>query len=312
MISLDKFKVKLVSESFTEGSFEIGPLPRGFGNTLGNSIRRILLSSISGAAVTSIQIDNVKHEYTTLDGMSDDIITLVLKLKDIAVKVYSDEPQIITINVKGKKGQPVEISSSDFVVPSEVELITDNIILSTLTDDIDFLARITVEKGTGYAYADESKRKELGIIPLDANYSPVKRVQMDVVQTRYGQFANLEQVNLKIYTNGVVSPSESLLSAVEIFDQLANKLVDLLGGDSSLNEIPKEEEVIVPVVEEKLLVSQLNLSTRLTNALLNAGITDLKDLQGKNRDEVANYRGMGRKSMTELDEILLDKNISFD
>lgn len=311
MISLDKFKVKLIEESESVGKFQIGPLPRGYAYTLGNTLRRILLSSIPGAAVTSVAIDGIKHEYTSPEGVQDDIITLVLKLKDLAIKSYTDEPQVIELKVKGKKGEPLVVKASDFMLPSDVEIINGDLEITTLTSNVDFKMQLTVEQGVGYTHADEEKRKEIGVIPIDGIFSPVKRVQLDVTNARFGQYTDLDQINLEIYTNQTVTPSESLLKAAEIFDQMANKLVDLLGGDSSLNEIPHEVEQTLETKEEKIVVSQLNLSTRLTNALLNAGISDLRELKNRGREEVASFRGMGKKSMTELEEIIMDKGISF-
>ncbi|MCA9383671.1 DNA-directed RNA polymerase subunit alpha [Candidatus Dojkabacteria bacterium] len=311
MISLDKFKVKLAEEDGNRALFEIGPLPRGFGYTLGNSIRRILLSSVSGSAVTAVKIDGVKHEYSTMEGVHDDIITILLKVKEIAVKIHDDGPHTIKLSVKGKKGSPLVVTAADFDLPSEVEVVNGDLEITTLTKDVDLTIELTVEKGTGYAYPDENKRKELGVMPIDSVFSPVKRVQLDVVQARLGQYTDLDQINLNVFTNGTMSPAEALLEAVEIFDHMANKLVDLLGGDSTLNQLPSEEEEVVEEEEEKILVSQLNLSTRLTNALLNAGISDLRDLRQRAREEVASFRGMGKKSMTELEELMLEKGLTF-
>lgn len=311
MIKLDQFKVKGTKESSDHGIFEIGPLPRGFGHTLGNSLRRILLSSINGGAVTAIKIDGIKHEYATLEGLQEDIITLVLKLKELAIKVYADEPQKIKLNVKGKKGEVLVVKASDLELPSAVEIINGDLEIATLTKDINLKVEITVENGVGYSLADEDKRKEIGVIPVDSIFSPVKRVKMDVVQARVGQYTDLDQVNLEIFTNGTITPRESLLKSAEIYDELANRLVNQLGGDAKLAEQLLEQEKQQEVKEEKVLVSDLNLSTRLTNALLNAGIADLRELKTKSRDEVINFRGMGKKSITELDQIMTDHNISF-
>lgn len=311
MIKLDQFKVKLVEENDTIGKFEIGPLPRGYGHTLANSLRRILLSSIPGAAVTAVKIGGVKHEYSTLEGLQEDVITLLLKLKELSLIVHSTEPQVMKLSVKGKKSGTTVVKASDLELPSDVEIINNDLELATLTKAVTLDLEITVEQGTGYARADENKRKEIGIIPIDSVFGPVKRVRVDIVQARVGQYTDLDQINLEILTNGTVKPSDSLLKAAEIYDEMANRLLDMLGGDSKLAEemIKKEHEQFVEV--EKILISDLNLSTRLTNALLNAGITDLNDLKTRSRDEVTNFRGMGKKSITELDDILKEHNISF-
>lgn len=313
MITLDKFKVKVVEENATVGKFEIGPLPKGFGYTLANSVRRILLSSIPGAAIVSVKIAGVKHEYSTIEGVLDDVITIMLRLKELALKNYSDSPVVLKLSVKGKKGSKVEVSAKDFDIPSEIEIINKDMHITTLTADVKFDLEVIVENGEGYAYPDEEKRKELGTLPLDSIFSPVKRAEVAITTARLGQDTDLDQIDLTVYTNGTIKPSEALLKSVEIFDQLANRLVDLLGGDSQLAEqqlvAQKTEEK--EVVEEKILVSQLNLSTRLTNSLLNAGISNLKDLENKSREEALSFKGMGKKSMTELEDIMSEKGITF-
>ncbi|MBW7953609.1 MAG: DNA-directed RNA polymerase subunit alpha [Candidatus Dojkabacteria bacterium] len=311
MIKLDQFKVTAQQETDTFGAFQIGPLPRGYGHTLGNSLRRILLSSIPGAAVTAVKIDGVKHEYSTLDGLQEDIISILLRLKELAIKNYSEDPQIIRLKVKGKKGDLVKVTADDFELPSEVEIVDKDFELATLTKDVSLDMEITVESGEGYAYADEAKRKEIGIIPLDSVFSPVKLVRADVVPARVGQYTNLDQINIEITTNGTIKPSEALLQAANIYDEIANRLVDMLGGDSQLAQEQLKKESFEVQETEKVLVSDLNLSTRLTNALLNAGVTDLHDLSAHSRDEVANFRGMGKKSLTELDDIMAEHAVSF-
>ena len=311
MIKLDQFRVKIVKDEDDFGSFEIGPLPRGYAHTLGNSLRRILLSSIPGAAVTAVKINGIKHEYSTLDGLQEDVIMLLLKLKELAIKIFSDEPQILKLSVKGKKSGLTVITAAELEIPSDIEILNKDLEIATLTKNSDLELEITVERGEGYSYADESKRKEIGIIPLDSNFSPVKRVKIQVTQARVGQYTNLDQVNLEIYTNGTIKPSEALLKSVEIYDEMANRLVDMLGGDSKLAEELIKQEQTNEVEEEKILISELNLSTRLTNALLNAGITDLRDLNGRSREEVANFRGMGKKSLTELEDIMTQHSFAF-
>jgi DNA-directed RNA polymerase subunit alpha len=313
MIGLDQFKVTRIEEKDDFGIFEIGPLPRGYGYTISNSLRRILSSSIKGAAVTAVKIDGVKHEYTTLDGLQEDVITLILKLKDLAIKMDGEEKAIIKLNVKGKKNEVLTVKASDFELPSNLEIINKDLEIATLTSDINLNIEITVESGIGYAYPDESKREEMGVIPLDSIFSPVKRVKVDIEKTRVGQYTDLDLIRLEIYTNSTKTPIECLLSATETYDQIANRLVDLLGGDSSKldAEMAVAEEAHAQE-EVKILISELGLTTRLNNALLNAGITNLADINKYSKDEVANFRGMGKKSLTELISIMEAHNIKFE
>ncbi len=313
MIGLDKFKITKEKEDAYSGIFTIGPLSKGYGVTLGNTLRRILLSSIPGAAVTAVHIDGVKHEYSTLEGLQEDVITLILKLKELSIKLFTEEKRVVKLHVKGKKNAVLKITAADFELPSDVEIVNADLDIATLTSDLDLHLDITIEAGVGYAYPNEEIREELGQIPVDAIFSPVKRVQVEVTKTRVGRDTDLDQIDLEVHTNGTIKPSESLLKAAEIFDSLANRLVDLLGGDSSiLKDLPSALAEEEEKEEKKVLIGELNLSTRLNNALLNAGITNLNDLGKYKSDEVANFRGMGKKSLTELQEIMSTHNIQFN
>lgn len=312
MIGLDKFKIVKESEDSSVGVFKIGPLPSGYGYTISNSLRRILLSSIPGAAVTAIRINGAKHEYSTLDGLQDDLIALILKLKDLSIKSYSEGKKVIKLSVKGKKGKALEVKASDFELPSDLEIVNSDLTIATLTNDVNLSLELIVETGIGYSYSKEDMREELGTIPMDSLYSPVKRVQVDITKTRVGQDTDLDQIDMTVITNGSIKPSEALLKASEIYDGIANRIVDLLGGDSELlketTTVNKEAEV---KEEKKILIGELNLSTRLNNALLNAGITNLNDLSKYKQDEVINFRGMGKKSLTELTDVMAIHDIKF-
>jgi DNA-directed RNA polymerase subunit alpha len=311
MIGLDLFKITKEQEDAKNGKYKIGPLPKGYGVTISNTLRRLLLSSIPGAAITAVKIDGVKHEYATMEGLQEDVLTMILKLKELSIKLHGDEKRIMKLEVKGKKGKVTEVSANDFDKPAEVEIINPEVVIAHLTSDITLSMEATVEPGVGYAYPNEELREELGLIPLDAIYSPVKKVQVELSKTRVGKETNYDQIDLTIITNGTVSPSQAMLKAAEIYDSIANRMVDLLGGDSDmLKEMTKVEEDLEPKEEKRILIGELNLSTRLSNALLNAGITNLNDLTRYRLDEVANFRGMGKKSLGELQEVLAANNLS--
>jgi DNA-directed RNA polymerase subunit alpha len=313
MIGLEQFKVKRIEESDAFGIFEIGPLPRGFGYTISNSLRRILLSSIEGSSVVGVRIDGIKHEFSTLEGLQEDIIALVLRLKDISVRLDEVVQATIKLNVKGKKGENLIIKTSDFEVPSSVTIINEDLEIAMLTSDVNFNIELDVEKGVGYVYPEEAKREQLGTIPLDGLFSPVKRVKVEIGKSRVGQDTDLDQIKMEVYTNGAVRPTEAMLRAAEIYDTIANRLVDMLGGDSAKLELEQESHELESQEEEvKVLISDLGLTTRLNNALLNAGITNLVDISKYSKDEVANFRGMGKKSLTELLEIMENHNIKFE
>lgn len=304
MFALDKIKITTVQESDTKGKFLIGPLPHGYGHTVGNSLRRILLTSISGAAITSVKIKGVTHEYATYEGLDRDVLKFVLGLKNIAVRSHSNEPVVLKLNVKGKAGETRMVKAGDFEKNPDIEIANPDLELAVLTKNTTLDVEVTIEKGIGYSYAEEGKRAEAGVIPIDVIYSPVKHVNLLINETRVGQQTNLDEVELVISTNGAVKPSETLFESFEIYDLIANRLVNSFGGDSENNSLdtPISEEVAEE--PKKISVSQQGLSTRLMNSLLNSGISDLNQLEGRSRNEVLNFKGMGKKSFDELMEII--------
>jgi len=310
MLELDKFKLKKVKEENGFGEFEIGPLPKGFGHTIANSIRRILLSSIEGAAVTSVKLNGVEHEYTSLDGIQDDILAVLLRLKELALVVHTEDEVVLKLKKQGKKGEVVEVRASDIDANADVEIINKDLLITTLGNEkAKIECEIHVKRGIGYQFADESVRKEIGNLPIDSYYNPVMRVEVNISQARVGQRTDYDLITLEITTNKTKTPSEALLEAFEIYDIIANRLVNLAGGDAEALEsetAPVEEKK----EEEKILISEVNISTRLTNSLLNSGITTLNELDNKAVDEVLGFRGMGRKSFEELKEILSDFGFS--
>ncbi len=316
MISLNQFNIKEVKAEQNVSSFEVGPLPKGYGHTLGNFIRRVLLSSIPGSAITSVKIDGVQHEYSTMDGLSDDILTLVLSIKNIVVVCKTLEPQILEIDMKGKDGEVVEVTAGDIKKNANVDVINPDYVITKLTSSkAKFKAQLKVERGVGYSFAKEEDRKELGMLPIDASYSTVKLVNYDITPTRVGQETELDQLNLNVITNGAVTPVEALAVSVDILNEMTSHLKDLAGrmlaGDEITVKLAQEEKqnmatVAAGAIENKppLKVADLNLSTRLTNVLLRSGYDDLRKLEGLTEEEVANIRGMGSKSLTELFDIV--------
>lgn len=302
MFAIDKFKFTVEKEEDNFGKYSFGPLPMGYGMTIGNALRRILLSSIKGAAITSVKVEGVKHEYSTIDGVADDVLTILLRLKQLAVKCYSDEPQEIELKVKGKK----IVTAKDLKLTSDVEIINPDFVITELTDSKAKLdMTIIVEQGAGYIPSDEAKRGQIGIIPLDANFAPVKRVIQKISKTRVGQQTDLDQIDMEIYTNGVVSARDALNEALKIYHTVTKRLLVTISGEE------EEEEPVKAVTkkEEKsqssdLDIDKLNLSTRLTNSLLKSGYKNLTELEGMTTDEIMEIRGLGQRSAEELIDIM--------
>ncbi len=305
MIAVDIFKFKKIKETSNYGKYEFAPLPMGYGNTIGNALRRILLSSIEGAAITSVRIKGVKHEYSVIPGVYDDVLTILLRLKQLELRSYSDEPQTIELKVSGIR----KVTAKDIKLTSAVEIANPDFEITSLTkNDAKLEMSMQVEKGTGYRYGDESKREQIGTIPLDASFSPVKRVVLNVSQARVGQRTDFDQINLEIFTNEVILPGEALKQAVEIYKSVVDRLVNVVTGiQEDEKDEKKEKKSSVTKKDESssdLDIEKLNLSARLTNSLLRAGIKNLTELEGKSVDEIMDIRGLGAKSAEELIEIM--------
>lgn len=319
MVSLNQFSIKKSSEKGNTATFEIGPLPKGYGHTLAVYLRRILLSSIPGSAITAVKIDGVQHEYSTLSGVSDDILAVILSLKNVVVVSKSLDPVVLEIDVKGKDGEVVEVKAGDIQQTAEVEIINPDYVITKLTNSKSrFRAQLTVKRGTGFAVGDEAARKELGMLPVDANFSPVKLVNYTITQARVGQETELDQLNLIVETNGAVTAVEALHVSSDILNQITTHLTklteQLLSGNEitvALNQKQKLAQTVnsQSVAKPELKVNDLNLSTRLTNALVKSGYDDLNKLEGLTEEELSNIRGMGSKSFTELLDILKKHSI---
>lgn len=316
MISLNKFTVVSKPKNSSEVTFEIGPLPKGFGDTFGVALRRVLLSSIPGSAITSISIEGAEHEFTTLSGLSDDVLEIVLSIRNVITNLKKLEKETLEINIKGKDNEVTEIKAGDFDKNSNVEIINPEYVITRLTGaKAKFKAKVTVERGVGYKMANASDRSEVGVLPLDANFSPVTLVSYTVVPTRVGQETDLDQLNITVQTNGSITSIEAFNIATDILNDvtahLKNSSNSLLVGNEvavKLNTDSKKENTLVAEkkspLRQSLKIEDLNLSTRLSNALIKSNYTDLNQFEGLTEEEVTNIRGMGTKSLEELFEVL--------
>lgn len=249
MFPINQFVIKKVKESANTGIFQVGPLPKGYGHTLGNVYRRIMLSSIQGAAVTSVKINGIQHEYSTMAGLQDDVLGIVLALKDVAVVSHSDEPVTLSLRVKGKKGSPVEVKAADMEKNPLIEVINPEHVITTLTDEkAELDAEVTIQKGFGYAMPNEDVRKEIGTIPVDANFNPVKLVSVKVTDTRVGQQTDLDLLEMQVVTNGVISPTVALQTAATILTKVSEHLLESANDIQSAKE-SGSQTVDLPIAE---------------------------------------------------------------
>jgi DNA-directed RNA polymerase subunit alpha len=285
--------------------FAIEPLERGFGITLGNSLRRILLSSLPGAAVTYVKIDGVLHEFSTIPGVVEDTTNIILNLKGLPLKLMSDEPKVLRIEAIGER----EVTASDIVPDADIELLDPDYHIATLSDKkARLFMEIGVEKWRGYVTADKQRNVEhvIGLIPVDSIFTPIRKVAYQIEDTRVGQITDYDRLLIEIETNGSLTPDEALSTAAGILQEQLGLFVTFSG----------RAEVEAPVEEAKpfagwdIPVDELDLSVRSYNCLKRAGITKISELLQKTEEEIMNMRNLGKKSVDEIKEKLVERNLS--
>jgi DNA-directed RNA polymerase subunit alpha len=281
--------------------FVIEPLERGFGITLGNALRRVLLSSIPGAAVTYMKIDGVLHEFSTIPGMVEDTIALMLNLKGLPVKLNSDEPKVLTLSVSGAR----DVTAADIAPDADVEVLDPNYRLCTLSSkDAKLTMEIGVERGRGYVMADRQRNVEhmIGLIPLDSIFSPIRKVNFTVDDTRVGQSVDYDRLTVEVETNGSITPDDALSTAASIMQEELDLFVSFTNRAEPLPETPPNEWDVP--------VETLNLSVRSFNCLKRAGISKVSELLDLTEDEIMKMRNFGRKSLDEIKQVLSERGLS--
>lgn len=303
MIDIEKPKIEIaeISEDNRYGKFICEPLERGYGTTFGNSLRRMLLSSLEGAAITSIRIDGVLHEFSTIPGVRDDVTNIVLNLKELCLKMTGNEPRIIRIDVEGEK----EVTAADIICDADIEILNPDLHIATVNEDGKLKIEMTVERGRGYVPADKNKKPDdtIGVIPIDSIFSPVKRVNYTVQDTRVGNVTDYDRLILEVWTDGSLRPEKAVSKAAGIL-VMHLKLFQNMDG---LPEEEEEEEATFPEEEEDdsskvldMTIEDLDLSVRSFNCLKRANINTVADLAEKTEDDMMKVRNLGRKSLEEV------------
>ncbi len=292
------------SLSSTYGKFTAEPFERGFGTTIGNSIRRILLSSLEGSAVTQIKIRGANHEFSSIAGVLEDVTEIVLNVKSLVVKNHTEQMKVITV----EKNTAGPITGHDVQTGGEVEIINRDHILCTLTDDVPFMMEMVVENGRSYVPATEHSGRdhEVGIIPIDAVYSPVTRVRYDVEETRVGQKTNYDRLNLEIWTNGSINPEMALVEAAKVLRKHLNPFVQYSELGAQVHSQPRSSGGIDAAQESKfnMAIADLRFSVRAMNCLESDGIMQVRDLVQKNEDMLMEIRNFGETTLVEVRQIL--------
>lgn len=294
----------------TYGKFTVQPLERGFGTTLGNAFRRVLLSSLPGAAITLIRVDNIFHEFSTIPGVVEDVAEVILNLKEVRIKLLSKKPEKIVLHLKG----PREFIAGDIQNgTTEFEILNPNVHIATLNEDADFKLELRIGRGKGYVPAEENRLPDqpLGAMPLDAIFSPIRNVGYEVETTRIGQRIDYEKLTLYIETDGSITPDDALTYAGKILKDHIQLFINF--------DIEPEEEEVSEIDEEvlrirkllKMNVDELELSVRSHNCLMAANIKTIGDLVRRDEQEMLKFRNFGRKSLSELTKHLEEKGLHF-
>lgn len=299
MIEIEKPKIETIeiSDDASFGKFVVEPLERGYGTTLGNSLRRILLSSLPGAAITSVQIEGALHEFSTLEGVVEDVTTIILNLKKIALKIYSEDVKTLELDVNGEG----VVTAADLTYDSDVEVLNPDLPIATLNSKGSLYMKIVAERGRGYRPAEENNHSDLpiGVIPIDSIFSPVTRVAYQVENTRIGQKANFDKLTFDVWTDGSIRPEDAVSLGAKVFTEHLNIFVGLTEEAQKVEiMVEKEEDQKEKVLE--MTIEELDLSVRSYNCLKRAGINTVQELSTKSEEDMMKVRNLGRKSLDEI------------
>ncbi len=301
MIEIEKPRVEALdlATDGTYGKFVVEPLERGYGTTIGNSLRRVLLSSLPGVAVTSIKIDGILHEFSSIEGVKEDVTEIVLNIKGLIAKINGEGPKVVYIEEEG----PCEVTAGSIKCDSEVEILAPEMHIATLGEGARLFMELTLDKGRGYVPADRNRQlmeSVIGVIPVDSIYTPVMKVNYTVENTRVGQITDYDKLTIEVWTNGVITAKEAVSLGAKVLTEHLNLFVDLSGdayaGDSIMVEKDDKKQATVL----GMTIEELDFSVRSFNCLKRAGINTVEDLINKSEEDMMKVRNLGRKSLEEV------------
>jgi len=301
MIEIERPKIECVEKTNNYGRFVVEPLERGFGTTLGNSLRRVLLSSLPGVAVSSVKIDGVLHEFSTIDGVKEDVTEIILNLKELRAKLNCDEPKTVIIDASGEG----EVKAGDIIADADVEIINPDLHIATLGANAKLHMEMVLEHGRGYVSADKNKTQgmPIGQIAVDSIFTPIQKVNFRVENTRVGQITDYDKLTLEVWTDGTIRPEESASLAAKILTEHLTLFVNLTEHVQGVEiMVEKEEDKKEKILE--MTIEELDLSVRSYNCLKRAGINTVEELVQRNEDEMMKVRNLGRKSLEEVQQKL--------
>lgn len=310
MIEFEKPNIHKVEETDNYGKFVVEPLERGYGTTLGNSLRRVMMASLPGAAITSIQIDGVLHEFSTVQGVTEDVTQIILNLKKVSLKIESEDAKDLELDVKG----PAEVTAGDIQGDGDVTILNPDLHIATVADGAELHIMMTADKGRGYVPADQNKLRlsglEIGTLPIDSIYTPIERVNYTVENTRVGQSNDFDKLTLDVWTDGSLTPTAAISLAAKILTEHLEMFVNLTEEAKDAKVMVEREEIHQEKVLDKT-IEELDLSVRSYNCLKRADIQTVKDLTERTEADMMKVRNLGQKSLEEIKLKLADLGVGF-
>lgn len=310
MIEFEKPNIHKVEETDNYGKFVVEPLERGYGTTLGNSLRRVMMASLPGATITSIQIDGVLHEFSTVQGVTEDVTQIILNLKKVSLKIESEDAKDLELDVKG----PAEVTAGDIQGDGDVTILNPDLHIATVADGAELHIMMTADKGRGYVPADQNKLRlsglEIGTLPIDSIYTPIERVNYTVENTRVGQSNDFDKLTLDVWTDGSLTPTAAISLAAKILTEHLEMFVNLTEEAKDAKVMVEREETHQEKVLDKT-IEELDLSVRSYNCLKRADIQTVKDLTERTEADMMKVRNLGQKSLEEIKLKLADLGVGF-
>lgn len=310
MIEFEKPNIHKVEETDNYGKFVVEPLERGYGTTLGNSLRRVLIASLPGAAITTMQIDGVLHEFSTVKGVTEDVTQIILNLKKVSLKLNSEDQKDLELDVKG----PAEVTASDIQGDSEVTILNPDLHIATVADGAELHIKMTADKGRGYLSANDNKARmedlPIGVLPIDSIYTPIERVNYTVENARVGQRSDYDKLTLDVWTDGSLTPIEAVSLGAKILTEHLDMFVNLTETAQNAQVMVEKEETHKEKTLE-MTIEELDLSVRSYNCLKRAGINTVKELTDRTVSDMMKVRNLGQKSLEEIKLKLNDLGVSF-
>ncbi len=304
MLEIERPKIECVEQTERYGKFVVEPLERGYGTTLGNSLRRILLSSLPGSAVTSVRIEGVLHEFTNIPGVVEDVTDIILKIKSLEIKMYTDEPRTIYLEAEGEG----PVTAGEIKTDADVEILNQDMVIATLSGENRLYMEMVVEKGRGYKAAAKSG-DSIGVIPVDSLFNPVVRVNFSVSDTRVGQITDYDKLTLEVWTDGTIAPDEAISSSAKILNDHLKLFIGLTEEiTDEITMVEKEEETRDKILE--MQIEELDLSVRSYNCLKRAGINTVEELTQRTEEDMMKVRNLGKKSLEEVNQKLAELGLS--